>query len=74
MADIDLDRRSFEPVMGPPERAQSLPPWCYTAHAFFEVESVRAFRSAWASVGRAERVAAILRTRVGKRSENRPWR
>ena len=57
MPDFHLDRRSFEPVMAPPERARSLPPWCYTARAFFEAESVRAFRSAWASVGRADRVA-----------------
>ena len=58
MANEPLDRRDFERVLRPPPRAESLPPWCYTDQDFFERELASAFRSAWASLGRADRVPA----------------
>ncbi len=47
----------FERVVLPPERAESLPPRCYTSQAFLDIEFERVLRSSWASLGRADRVA-----------------
>ena len=57
MAAESLDRRAFEPVLRPPCQAESLPPRCYTGQEFLELEGSRVFRSAWASLGRADRLA-----------------
>lgn len=56
MAGESLDREAFEPVLRAPPRAESLPPWCYTSRDFLEVERARVFRSAWASLGRSDRL------------------
>ena len=53
-----LHRQDFERVLQPPARAESLPPWCYTRQDFFDRELASAFRSAWTSLGRADRVPA----------------
>jgi len=58
LANEPLQRRDFEGVLQPPSRAVSLPPQCYTSRGFLETELARAFRSAWASLGRADRVPA----------------
>ena len=57
MAAETWDREAFEPVLRPPARARSLPPLCYTSADFLETERRRAFRSAWASLGRADRLS-----------------
>jgi phenylpropionate dioxygenase-like ring-hydroxylating dioxygenase large terminal subunit len=58
LAGETLDRRDFERVLRPPSRAESLPVWCYTSQDFLDRELARVFRSAWASFGRADRLAA----------------
>ncbi len=58
MAGEILDRREFERVLRPPSRAESLPAWCYTSQDFLDRELTRVFRPAWASLGRADRLAA----------------
>ena len=52
------DEELFEGVLQPPERAHSLPPGCYTSPDWLEREIACAFRPAWASLGRADRLAA----------------
>ena len=57
MSDL-LESGAFETVRRPPSQAESLPPRCYTSRAFFQTELERVFRPAWASLGRADRLAA----------------
>jgi phenylpropionate dioxygenase-like ring-hydroxylating dioxygenase large terminal subunit len=47
----------FERVVLPPERAESLPPRCYTSQGFLDIETERVLRAGWTSLGRADRVA-----------------
>jgi phenylpropionate dioxygenase-like ring-hydroxylating dioxygenase large terminal subunit len=58
LADGALDKRDFERVLQPPPQAESLPPWCYTGQDFLDREIARVFHSAWASLGRADRLSS----------------
>lgn len=52
------EKERFRRVLRPPAQAHSLPPECYVGTGWLEREIERAFRSAWASLGRADRVPA----------------
>lgn len=58
LAEDLLESSEFERVRRPPAQAESLPPWCYTSRDFLGRELDRAFRPAWASLGRVDRVPA----------------
>jgi phenylpropionate dioxygenase-like ring-hydroxylating dioxygenase large terminal subunit len=58
VVDDSIDLSQLEGVIRPPDQADSLPPWCYTSQAFLDLEIAQVFRSAWTSLGRADRVAA----------------
>ncbi|MGE0716802.1 MAG: aromatic ring-hydroxylating dioxygenase subunit alpha [Alphaproteobacteria bacterium] len=55
-ADI-FDPALYAGVRRPIAEATNLPPWCYTAPAFFDREIERLFHKVWNFVGRAERIA-----------------
>ena len=52
-----FDPAQYEKVRLPYLAAQTLPPRCYTAPAFFEREIERLFRRHWNLIGRAEQIA-----------------
>ena len=52
-----FDPRHYERVRRPVLEAETLPPWCYTSHAFYEREIERIFRRSWNFVGRADEIA-----------------
>ena len=51
------DRASFANVFKPVEQAESLPPWCYTTQAFFDVEVENLFMRVWNFFGHVDQVA-----------------
>lgn len=54
-----FDPRLYERLQLPLERAETMPPWCYSAPAFFEREIDTIFRRTWNFVGRADELAAV---------------
>ncbi|MGE0724039.1 MAG: aromatic ring-hydroxylating dioxygenase subunit alpha [Alphaproteobacteria bacterium] len=52
-----LDPALYAEVRRPIAEASNLPPWCYTAPAFFEREIETIFRREWIFIARAERIA-----------------
>ena len=48
--------RAFENVLKPLLEAQTLPPWCYTAREFYELEVRHIFLKEWVCVGRADQI------------------
>lgn len=55
MRDI-LDPRHYATSRLPAMEAETLPPWCYTARYFFELEVERIFRKVWNFIGRADHI------------------
>lgn len=58
---MDMAASIFEPaaydnVRLPLERAETLPPWCYTSEEFYQREVERIFMKEWNFLGRAERI------------------
>jgi choline monooxygenase len=51
-----LDPKLYERVRRPPLEAETLPPWCYTSPAWFELEKRHIFMKSWNLVGRGDRV------------------
>ena len=50
-----FDAKHYAVVLEPLERAETLPPWCYTSAAFYEREVERVFKRKWVCVARVER-------------------
>lgn len=49
-----FDRRRYQRVRLPALEAETLPPWCYWSHEFYDREIDRIFMKAWNFIGRAE--------------------
>lgn len=49
-----FDPRHYEKVRRPVLEAEGLPPWCYTAQAFYDREVARIFHQCWNFIGRAD--------------------
>ncbi|MFY7962871.1 MAG: aromatic ring-hydroxylating oxygenase subunit alpha [Elsteraceae bacterium] len=49
-----FDPRHYEKVRRPVLEAEGLPPWCYTAQAFYDREVARIFHKCWNFIGRAD--------------------
>lgn len=52
-----FDARHYAKVRMPLDRAETLPPWCYTAEEFYRREVETIFLKTWYCVGRSEQVA-----------------
>ena len=51
-----LDPRPYATSRLPAMEAETLPPWCYTARDFYELEVERIFRRVWNFIGRADHI------------------
>lgn len=51
-----LDPRHLAAALRAPDRAESLPPWCYNSARILGAEIAKVFRPAWNCVGRSDRL------------------
>ena len=49
----------FAGIRQPLERAETLPPWCYTSAEFFDLEVDRMFSRVWNFLGHGDRIPAV---------------
>lgn len=51
-----LDPRHYAAARRPALEAETLPPWCYTSQAFYDLEVERIFRRVWNFIGRLDHI------------------
>ncbi len=51
-----FDPASYDRIRLPLERAETLPPWCYTSEAYYRAEVEHMFMKVWNLLGRADRI------------------
>lgn len=54
-----FDPSHYERLRQPLDRAETMPPWCYSAPSFFEREVDTIFRRTWNFIGRADELAKV---------------